>query len=403
MSIQALRERKTEIARASNELLAANGDKIWSKEDRTKFDDMMDQLERVNAQISAYQAQLDAAADELVNDAERSGARKPTNSESEKVRGALSIYLSRAADRMSAEDISTIQNAMSTTTPSEGGYTVAPLVAPEIIEAQKDFGGIREVATVITMESGNNLNYPTSDGTTEMGEWVGENQAAGDQDIAFGTVPLNVYMSSSKKIALPWQLIADSGIDTVAFVLNRLMTRLLRLHNYSFTVGDGVDKPFGIVGRATAGKLGAAGQVASVTYDDVIDLIHSVNTAYRKRGVFSMADSSVRVLRKLKDNNGRPIFTPGYEHGITQDVPDLLAGKRIVVNDDMPAMAASAKSILFGDHKQYVVRDIAGLIVRRFDDSAFALKGQVGFCGWQRTGGNLLDTKAVKYYQNAAA
>jgi predicted phage gp36 major capsid-like protein len=40
--------------------------------------------------------------------------------------------------------------------------------------------------------------------------------------------------------------------------------------------------------------------------------------------------------------------------------------------------------------------------MKRFDDSAFALKNQVGFCGWTRSGANLLDTAAVKVYVNSA-
>jgi HK97 family phage major capsid protein len=65
-------------------------------------------------------------------------------------------------------------------------------------------------------------------------------------------------------------------------------------------------------------------------------------------------------------------------------------------------MAANARSIGYGNFKQYQIRDVMEVILRRFDDSAFALNGQVGFCGWQRTGGNLLDTAAVKYYANSA-
>ena len=75
----------------------------------------------------------------------------------------------------------------------------------------------------------------------------------------------------------------------------------------------------------------------------------------------------------------------------------------MVVNDDVAVMAANARSIAFGQLNQYKIRDVAGSVVmRRFDDSAFALNGQVGFCGWMRTGGNLLDTGSVKFYQNSA-
>ena len=144
------------------------------------------------------------------------------------------------------------------------------------------------------------------------------------------------------------------------------------------------------------------GQTVTVIYDDLADLFYSVNRAYRTKASWIMADSSLKVIRKIKDTTGRPIFTPGYEYGITQDAPDLLMGKRISINDDVPVMAANAKSILFGDVGQYIIRDVMAVDIKRFDDSAFALNGQVGFCGWQRTGGNLVDTTAVKYYQNSA-
>lgn len=83
--------------------------------------------------------------------------------------------------------------------------------------------------------------------------------------------------------------------------------------------------------------------------------------------------------------------------------PDRLLGYEVVTNDDVAVMAANAKSIAFGDFSKFVIRDVAGsMIMRRFDDSAFALNGQVGFCGWIRSGSNLLDTAAVKVYINSA-
>jgi HK97 family phage major capsid protein len=154
--------------------------------------------------------------------------------------------------------------------------------------------------------------------------------------------------------------------------------------------------------RASSGKVGTTGQTTSVIYDDLVDLVHSVNRAYRGNATFMMADTSLRVVRKIKDSQGRPIFNPGYETGVPGGAPDTLLGYRLTVNDDVAAMAANAKSIAFGDMKQYVIRDVMDVAVRRFDDSAFALNGQVGFCGWTRTGGNLLDTAAVKFYQNSA-
>jgi HK97 family phage major capsid protein len=315
---------------------------------------------------------------------------------------AVALYMRHGND-VTAEQAIAIRNAMSTTTGAEGGFTVPTEVAKMVIDALKAYGGMRDVATILPSDSGNAWNYPASDGTTEEGEIVGENAPATSLDITFSQVPLNPFKYSSKKIALPIELIQDSAIDVIAFVVNRLATRLGRITNKHYTIGTGTGQPWGIVNRATAGKVGTTGQTLTVIYDDLADVFYSVNRAYRRGAAWSLADTSLRNVRKIKDTAGRPIFTPSYEAGITQDAPDLLMGKPIIINDDVPAMAANAKSILFGDHKQYTIRDVAGsTAIRRFDDSAFALNGQVGFCGWQRTGGNLLDTSAVKYYQNSA-
>jgi HK97 family phage major capsid protein len=73
------------------------------------------------------------------------------------------------------------------------------------------------------------------------------------------------------------------------------------------------------------------------------------------------------------------------------------------VNEDVPAMAANAKSILFGDFGFYTIRDAMDIAMLRFTDSAYASKGQVGFLAFLRSGGNFVDVGgAVKYYQNSA-
>lgn len=397
-SIQALRERKIELARQANHILAEKGDQTWTKDDQTKYDGLMNELELIGTQINAHQRQLDAEADNVF--VQKPGT-KVVDGDINKL-AAVALYM-RHGNNVTAEQAIAIRNAMSTTTGAEGGFTVPAEVSKMVIDALKAYGGMRDVATILPTESGNALTYPASDGTAEEGEIVGENAAATTGEITFSNVPLNPFKYSSKKIALPVELIQDSAIDVIAFVVNRLATRLGRITNKHYTIGTGTGQPWGIVNRASAGKVGTTGQTVTVIYDDLADLFYSVNRAYRRGSAWSLADTSLRNIRKIKDTAGRPIFTPGYEAGITQDAPDLLMGKPIVINDDVPAMAANAKSILFGDHKQYTIRDVAGsTAIRRFDDSAFALNGQVGFCGWQRTGGNLLDTAAVKFYQNSA-
>lgn len=398
MSIQALREQLSHENRAAKALLAEKGDRVWSTEDQAKFDGHMDNANRLSAQIKAHQRMLDADAEANFEDARKQASKGGKSGDIDAL-AAVALYM-RHGNNVTAEQAIAIRNAMSTTTTTEGGYTVPSEVASMVVDAMKAFGGMREVADILSTEGGNPMNWPTSDGTAEVGEIVTENTGATTGEITFGTVAVNPYKYSSKKLALPWELISDSAVDVVSFVTNRLSQRLGRITNLHFTTGDASAKPAGVVTRASAGKVGTSGQTATVIYDDLFDLKHSVNRAYRNGARWMMADASVAIVSKIKETTGRPIWEPA----VTMGAPDMLLGYPVTINDDMPTMAASAKSILFGNFTYYKVRDVQGsVIMRRFDDSAFALNGQVGFCGWIRTGGNLVDTAAVKYYQNAAS
>ena len=399
-NISQLREKIANLAAEAKHIINEKGDQIWSAEEQAKFDGIANEIDRAKDQVKSAERMREIEADKFFENASKE-IKKPEDGID--ALQAVALYL-RNGSNVSPEQAIAIRNAMSTTTTTEGGYTVPAMIEGMVVDALKAFGGVRSVAQVLSTAGGNALSYPTSDGTSEVGEIVAENAAATGSDITFGTVAVNPYKYSSKKIALPWELIQDSAIDVVGFVTNRLATRLARITNQHYTTGTGSSQPYGVAARAASGKVGTTGQTTSVIYDDLIDLIHAVNSAYRARGAkFMLADSSLKVLRKIKDTTGRPIWTPGDNEGIADGVPATICGYSYVVNDDVAAMAANAKSILFGDFSQFVVRDVQGSTsIRRFDDSAFALNGQVGFCGWLRTGSNLLDTAAVKYYQNSS-
>jgi HK97 family phage major capsid protein len=297
---------------------------------------------------------------------------------------------------------------MSTTTGSEGGFTVATEVASSVLDALKQFGGMRAVANVIQTAQGNPMNFPTSDGTSEVGEIVAENGTASDADVDFGVKSLPVYKYSSKVVTVPIELLQDSSVDVEAFVRARLVTRLGRITNTHFTTGTGSSQPNGIVTAATTGVTAAnsTSQVTAVTYDSLVNLQHSVDPAYRDLGNtrWMFNDTTLREIRKIKDSQNRPIFVPGYEAGSPAGAPDRLLGAPIQINQSMANMAASAKSILFGDFSFYTIRDVMSVELLRFTDSAFAKKGQVGFLAWMRSGGNLVDVGgAVKLFVNAAS
>lgn len=404
MTIQQLREKSAASAKALRDLMDSTDGKPWTPENQATYDEHMAIVDECNAQIRRIEAVNRATADEQLDNQITDEQRRSERNEGERSPKAIYMKWLRGGDKALNADDWAIVNTMSTTTDAEGGYAVQDEVAKILIESLKKYGGMREVADVFITEQGNPLSYPTTDGTAEEGEIVAENASATDADISFGTVSLNVFKYSSKVVTVPIELLMDAQIDVEALVNRRLGQRLGRITNKHFTIGTGSGQPRGVVTGASAGKVGASGQTLTVLYDDLVDLTHSVDPAYREEGGprFMMHDDSLRVCRKLKDTAGRPIFLPGYGY-IGQAMPDTLLGYPIKVNQHMPVMAASAKSILFGDFDYYKIRDVLIYLMHRFTDSAYAKKGQVGFLAWLRSGGNLTDAAAIKYYQNAAS
>ncbi len=399
-SIQALRNQRNDLSKQANNLLAEKGDQKWSAEEKKQFDSFADQMEGLDSQIETTQRLLNLQAEESFNNLPLVGDADKGKNE---VRNLYAKALRQGVHTLSADEQLKIQNTMSTTVGAEGGNTVQGVVASELIETVKDFGGMRRVSSSVSTSDGSPLSYPTSDGTAETGEWIAENTTATDLDITFGTVALNVYKASSKVITVPFELLQDSQIDIVALINQRFSARLGRTMNTGFTIGSGSAQPNGCVTAASVGKVGTTGQTLTVIYDDLVDLIDSIDIAYDDGSLkFMYAQALRKVIRKIKDTDGRPIWTPSYDAGIANRSPDQLLGYDTEINNDMPVPAANAKSIGFGQFQKYMIRDVMQLTLFRFDDSAYAKKGQVGFMAWMRAGGNLIDTAALNLYQHSA-
>lgn len=399
-SIQALREQHASLAAQTRELVEKhNGE--WTGDHQAKYDASLADLDKVKAQIERAEKALELASDGVVEN-------KIVEAKEKNIRAAgrdlFAKWLKGGDKALSAQDWADVRATMSTTTAGEGGYTVPTDVAASIADVLKAYGGVRSVANVITSTQGNDINFPTSDGTSEVGELIGQNTTATAADPSFGVVTLKTYKFSSKIVAVPFELLQDSNADIEAFIARRLGERLARIENQMFTTGNGSTQPNGVVTASAAGKTGTTGQTLTVIFDDLVDLVHSVDPAYRAGGNvrFMMNDATLKVVRKLKDSQNRPVFLPGYE-GLGGAMGDQLLGYGITINQDMAVPAANAKSILFGDFSRYTIRDVMGMTLFRFDDSAYAKLGQVGFLAWMRTGGTMTDGGAPwKHYAHSA-
>ncbi|MEY5098880.1 MAG: hypothetical protein RJA36_1599 [Pseudomonadota bacterium] len=409
-SIQALRERLAALNKKMNHLLAEKGAQVWSKEDQAIFDADSDEAERLQRQIEAHQKQLDAERESRFDDAQQ---LDPVKAKKTELREGLEIFLRKSAREMSHEEALKVRNTMSTTTGSEGGFTVQTLVASELVDLLKAYGFMRKVASQITTENGADLSYPTTDGTGEVGELVAQNVQAATADPVFATRALNTFKYGSKTITIPIELLQDTSIDIIGLVNQRVRDRIGRIMNQHFTTGTGSGQPTGMVTAASVGKTGTTGQTLTIIYDDLVDIIDSLDAAYLDTPIttpqlpgtepgWMMSQTMRRVIRKIKDTAGRPIWSPSYDEGFTSGLVDRLLGYQVYLNNDLAVPAANTKSLAFGNFHKYMIRDAMQVQLFRFDDSPFVSKGQIGFLAWARAGGNLLDVNAVKLYQHSA-
>jgi HK97 family phage major capsid protein len=282
-----------------------------------------------------------------------------------------------------------------------GGYTVKDEMMRSLEVSLLAFGGMRKAATVLRTETGADLPWPTMNDTANKGRIIGENSVHTNTDLSFGQVVFQAFKYSSDYVLVSWEFLQDSTINAAEVIGRALGERIGRITNDHFTTGDASSKPNGIVTAAGAGVT-ATSLTATTTYSFIMDLVHSVDPAYRENGAkFMLSDAALKMVRKVLipqysgDTAGAPLWQPSFQQG----VPDMILGYPYIVNQSMTAPATTVKSIIFGDLSKYMIRDVREVTLVRADER-FLEYGQVAFLAWSRHDGDLLDsgTDPVKYH-----
>lgn len=291
------------------------------------------------------------------------------------------------------QDAKDIRNAAGIGTGAAGGYLVPQGFRADIVEKQKAFGAVQQVSTVLDTATGNTLPWPTNDDTANVGALLAENTAATEQDFTLGTAQLGAYKYTSKLVRVSIEFLQDvDWLDAEGFLSRKFAERLGRIHNQHFTTGTGSSQPQGIVTGATSGVTAASATL--ITADELIDLQHSVDPAYRnERSKFMVSDTALKTVRKLKAaGTGEYLF----QTSTSADMPNLLAGSPYVVNNDMAVPATTVKSVLYGDFEAgYVIRLVKAFELIRLEER-YAEFGQVAFIAFDRADGIVQDNSAYK-------
>lgn len=303
---------------------------------------------------------------------------------------------------------------------SLGGYFVPAGFVYDIEKATKFYANLLDTTSIRIMETatGNVLPYPTSNDTNEA--WtllsettqivdnsttpnyptVGNAPTANPGNVLASNVTFGAYKGSTGLVRVSLELMQDSAFSLEDFLKEAFAVRLGRGYEYYLTLGSGTNAPLGIIpaiaasgatavtaagSSANDGIVGNTG-VNSIGYQDLVNLIHSVDPTYRRGAKFMFSDLTLAHLKTRIDKFGRPLWVPS----VRESEPDTVAGFPYVINQSFPQIAASATTVAFGQWSKFIARKVRDLSIARLDER-FADYGEVAYVGFSRIDSRLLD------------
>ncbi len=404
MKLQDMLQERAKTAHDMREMhkLAEKEDRGFNSDEDQKWSAMSARIDELDGRIEREKraASLVGITDQQIEDMKPEDVKQMEKKGEVTERQAFSALIrstSPGLSGLSKDQLSAIKRAQAVGTDSAGGYLVPEGFYNEIVSAMADYSGVEQVAYSFATESGNDLPIPTDDDTGNAGAILAENTQDSEQDITLGVKTLGAYKYTSRIIRVPIELIQDSAFDMDAYLQRKFSERLGRGRAAHFAAGTGSGQPLGING-ATSGKTAAA--VAAVTFDELLDLKHSVDPVYRKTGLarWFMNDSTFLAVKKLKDGDSRPLWQPD----VGSAVPATLDGSPYTIDNGLPDMAASAKPVVYGDPSGYWIRNVKGMTFTRMVER-YADYHQIGFVAILRTDADVVDVGKLRSLTMAAS
>jgi len=281
-----------------------------------------------------------------------------------------------------------LKRSAQSTTSGAGGYTIPQGFLAELEKKLLYYNNLRSVSRVIRTDTGNPLPFPVTDDTGNPATVGAENTAPSETAMTFTQVLLGSYRYESLVLTSN-ELLRDSGLDLASEIGGMLGERIGRKETTDFTTGNGTTAPEGVVTGSSAGVTGAT--TTTITLANIMGLIGSLDYAYQQGASFMMHQAIWNTILQLADSQSRPLFLDL----LNGNAPKLL-GYPVVINNAMASsIAASAKTILFGDFSKHMIRDIGDIEIIRLNER-YADKYQTGFLAINRCDAKVMQSSAIK-------
>jgi HK97 family phage major capsid protein len=266
-------------------------------------------------------------------------------------------------------------------------------MAAQIVEAARAESSIARLANEFVTDSGSSLSIPTAP-TGGTASWVAENATVTPSDPTLGEVPLGAFKSSTR-VVVSEELARDARTAFDTYLAGEIGRRLGVVQGQSFATGSGVGQPAGLAGNVPL-VTAATGSAVSFKLADLVAVFKALPQAYRSRAAWLMNGDDFASLASLTDTAG------GLVLPALQGPSPSLFGRPVELEAYLPAPAAGARSIIFGDVKAcYAVRRVSGVSVQRLEE-IYSDNGQLGYRARERVDGRVVLGDAARALAHSA-
>jgi HK97 family phage major capsid protein len=295
-----------------------------------------------------------------------------------------------------------------TSTGSAGGFALPEVIERQIARLSVDISPIRGIATVRTVGSPDYKELFDINGAGF--EWLGETDTRNQTNTPDMAEVAPTFGMASAKPQASEESLDDLFFNVEDWLVSSAAEAIAAGEGAAFISGNGTKKPTGILAGPTPvttvdasrafGTLQyiASGQAAALpTSTDVFyDLVYGLRARYRANAQWLTSKAVLSALRKYKDTTNQYLWQPA----LTAGQPATFMGFGITEAEDMPAVAANAFPLAFGDFREgYLIADRVGMRITRDE---ITTPGFVKFYVRKRVGGKLRNTQAVKLLKISA-
>lgn len=298
---------------------------------------------------------------------------------------AFNSFARYGVERMDTDEV----RALTVSTDTAGGYLAPEQFIRELDRNLVLFSPIRTVARVANASAGE-LILPKRTGTLTA-SWGGETDPSANTQPSYGQQKINVYELKCH-VDVSNTLLEDAAFNLDAELAFDFAEEFGRAEGHAFILGDGSGKPNGLLNTPGIETLDTGG--ASLSADNLIDVLHDLPGAYASRAVWAMNRSTIGEVRKLKNNAGDYL----WREPISEGNPATILGRPVIEFPDMPSIGNGddAPPIVFGDFGSgFRIFDRVSLSVLR-DPYSQQTNGLVRFHARRRVGGAVTKAEAIR-------